>query len=97
MRLPRGLYGIADAGFGDPVALGMALGRAGVEVVQLRAKGVDRARVLAWARALRAALPDVILIANDDPTVAREAGLDGVHLGDDDPSIEESTVALYIK
>ena len=90
MRLPRGLYGIADAGFGDPVALGEALGRAGVAVVQLRAKGVDRARVLAWAQTLRQALPGVVLIANDDPTIARDAGLDGVHLGDDDPSIEEA-------
>lgn len=90
MRLPRGLYGIADAGFGDPVALGEALGRAGVAVVQLRAKGVERGRVLAWAQALRQALPGVVLIANDDPTIARDAGLDGVHLGDDDPSIEEA-------
>jgi thiamine-phosphate pyrophosphorylase len=90
MTLPAGLYGIADAGFGDPVALGTALGRAGVAVVQLRAKGVDRGRVLSWAQALRAALPDVVLIANDDPTIARDAGLDGVHLGDDDPSIEEA-------
>ena len=94
MTLPRGLYGIADAGFGDPVALGVALGGAGVEVVQLRAKGVERARVLAWARALRAALPDVVLIANDDPTIARDAGLDGVHLGDGDPSIEEARQIL---
>ena len=90
MTLPRGLYGIADAGFGDPVALGEALARAGVAVVQLRAKGVERARVLAWAQSLRSALPDVVLIANDDPTIARDAGLDGVHLGDDDPSIEEA-------
>ncbi len=88
MTLPRGLYGIADAGFGDPVELGVALGRAGVEVIQLRAKGVERGRVLAWAKALRAALPDVVLIANDDPTIARDARLDGVHLGDDDPSLE---------
>jgi thiamine-phosphate pyrophosphorylase len=90
VRLPRGLYGIADAGFGDPVALGTSLARAGVEVIQLRAKGVERARVLAWAEALRAALPEVVLIANDDPTVALDARLDGVHLGDDDPSIEEA-------
>jgi thiamine-phosphate diphosphorylase len=94
VRLPRGLYGIADAGFGDPVALGLALGRAGVAVIQLRAKGVERARVLAWAQGLRVALPDVILIANDDPTIARDAGLDGVHLGDDDPSIEEARAIL---
>jgi thiamine-phosphate pyrophosphorylase len=94
VRLPRGLYGIADAGFGDPVALGVSLAGAGVEVIQLRAKGVERGRVLAWARALRSALPDVVLIANDDPTVARDAGLDGVHLGDDDPTIEEARAIL---
>lgn len=94
MKLPRGLYGIADAGFGDPVALGTSLAAAGVEVIQLRAKGVARVRVLAWAEALRSALPDVVLIANDDPTIARDAALDGVHLGDDDPSIEEARAVL---
>jgi thiamine-phosphate pyrophosphorylase len=90
VRLPPGLYGIADAAFGDPVALGSLLAGAGVAVVQLRAKGVGRPRVLEWAEALRSALPDVVLVANDDPTIARDARLDGVHLGDDDPSVAEA-------
>ncbi len=94
MRLPPGLYAIADAGFGDPVALGLALGNAGVEVIQLRAKGEERGRVLAWAKALRAALPQVVLIANDDPTIARDAHFDGVHLGDDDPSVEAARAVV---
>jgi thiamine-phosphate pyrophosphorylase len=90
MMLPRGLYAIADSGFGDPVAFGVALGAAGVRVIQLRAKGAPRAQVLVWAKALRAALPQVVLIANDDPTIARDAGFDGVHLGDDDPSVGDA-------
>jgi thiamine-phosphate pyrophosphorylase len=94
LNLPRGLYGIADADFGDPVALGILLAGAGVPVVQLRAKGFPRARVLEWARALRTALPRTLLLVNDDPTIARDVGADGVHLGDDDPPVDEARAIL---
>ena len=56
-------------------------GAAGVQVIQLRAKGAPRARVLGWAKALRPGAAPVVLIANGDPTIARDAGFDGVHLG----------------
>ncbi|MCB9778265.1 MAG: thiamine phosphate synthase [Alphaproteobacteria bacterium] len=84
--LPAGLYGIADASFGDPVALGVALAAAGVGVVQLRCKGWptdDRRRA---ARALRAQLEGhaCLLVVNDDVDAAVAAGAHGVHLGQDD-------------
>lgn len=85
--LPRGLYGVADAGFGDPVRLGVALAEAGVRTVQLRAKGWSQAELRAAAQAL---LPELrargtLLIVNDDLRVAIEVGADGVHLGQEDP------------
>lgn len=80
----KGLYGIADAGFGDPVALGRHLVAGGACAVQLRCKGWTEAQMAAAARALlptcRAA--GVPLLVND---FAQLVGLvDGVHLGQDD-------------
>ncbi len=85
-RLPPGLYGIADAGFGDPVELGLALADAGCRVVQLRAKGWDTARLDDAARRLAGPLREraTLLIVNDRPDVARRAQAGGVHLGQDD-------------
>lgn len=86
MSLPPGLYAIADAGFGDPVQLGLALARGGARVVQLRAKGWSAAEVERSARAL---LPELrargcLLIINDHLEVAAATGADGVHLGQED-------------
>lgn len=80
----RGLYGIADAGFGDPVVLGQVLLEAGACAVQLRCKGWTTAQVAAALDALR---PDcrargVPLIVNDHAELAHLA--DGVHLGQGD-------------
>ncbi|MCP4808406.1 MAG: thiamine phosphate synthase [Proteobacteria bacterium] len=75
----RGLYGIADAGFGDPVALAHALAAGGACVVQVRCKDWPTDRV---ADALRRIHIDVPLLVNDHVELA---GLcDGVHLGQDD-------------
>lgn len=97
-RLPRGLYGIADAGFGDPVALGVALAEAGVAVVQIRAKDWSYEDLLAATREL---LPELrargaLLIVNDSLRVAAELGADGVHLGQEDPpwDLREARAAL---
>lgn len=84
--LPPGLYALADAGWGDPVDVGLALLEAGCRVVQLRAKGwttVDRtaaARALAGEAEARGAL----LVVNDDLEAASRAGAHGLHLGQDD-------------
>ncbi len=57
-----------------------------VDVLQLRAKDAARPAILDAARAARArcAAAGVLLIVNDDPRLARAAGADGVHLGQDD-------------
>lgn len=89
-RLPRGLYAIADAGFGEPVALGIALVEAGCRVVQLRAKGWSGDAVANAAEALLAVTrpAGALLIVNDHPKVAAEVGADGVHLGQEDPPFD---------
>ena len=64
---------------------------AGVKVVQLRMKDAPRAEVVAVARALRriTAGSETLLIVNDDPAAALEAGADGVHVGQTDMPVAE--------
>jgi thiamine-phosphate pyrophosphorylase len=75
---------MADAGFGDPVALGMDLLRGGVQVLQVRCKGWPESRVRQALIALAPACQQagVPLIVNDHPALADLA--DGVHLGQQD-------------
>jgi thiamine-phosphate pyrophosphorylase len=84
IRLPR-LYAVADAAFGDPVLLAKALFEGGVELVQVRHKGVS-ARIL--TDVVDAVLPmapaNARVIVNDRADVARISGAAGVHLGQED-------------
>ncbi|MDD5309984.1 MAG: thiamine phosphate synthase [Deltaproteobacteria bacterium] len=83
----------------DPVAgyeaCAAAAVRCGVRYLQLRMKGVPRDVFLAMARALRRTTfgSDTLLIVNDDVEVARDAGADGVHLGQDDLPLAEARLA----
>lgn len=88
MSLPPGLYGIADAGFGDPVAAGRLLLQGGVRVLQLRCKGWTGDRVASAARALAPLCrkADVPLILNDHPDLAAIG--DGVHVGQEDGPVD---------
>src|SRR5437763_11204697 len=62
--------------------------RGGVDIVQLRMKDASDAAILAGAeRFLR---HDVLLIINDRPDLAVAAGGDGVHVGQDDMSVDEA-------
>jgi thiamine-phosphate pyrophosphorylase len=58
----------------------------GVQVVQLRDKQLGDEELAAVANAARALCERIgaLLIVNDRPLVAREAGADGVHVGQDD-------------
>lgn len=58
----------------------------GVDVVQLREKGLDDRPLIGRARALRAlcAARGVPFIVNDRADIALEVGADGVHVGQDD-------------
>jgi thiamine-phosphate pyrophosphorylase len=63
----------------------------GVDVVQLRDKRLADEELVAVAHAARALCErlEVMLIVNDRPSVAREAGADGVHLGQDDAPVAD--------
>ncbi len=80
----QGLYGMADADFGDPVLQGEMLLRAGACAIQLRAKSWRQDQV---AQALERLHPlckqaGVPLIVNDRASLAHLA--DGLHLGQSD-------------
>jgi thiamine-phosphate pyrophosphorylase len=78
-------------GDGFDAALAAALGAGGrVAAFQLRLKGADDAAVLAWAARLAPICRDhdVAFILNDRADLAARAGADGVHLGQEDGSVE---------
>jgi thiamine-phosphate pyrophosphorylase len=63
----------------------------GVDIVQLRDKQLSDDELAAVANAARALCErlGVLLIVNDRPSVAYEAGADGVHVGQDDMAVED--------
>jgi thiamine-phosphate pyrophosphorylase len=75
--------------------LGPAL-EGGVDVFQLRAKDADDEQVLAAAQVARELCDaaGALLIVNDRPDLARLAGADGVHVGQDDASVAEAREQL---
>lgn len=88
------LYGILDLGYLSPdrlVPVGEAMIRGGVDLIQLRAKGRSHEEITAWARLLRPIFQgtDTLFIVNDDPEAARDAEVDGVHIGQDDGLVPE--------
>ena len=87
----RGLYGIADSGFGDPEAIAADLFEGGCRLVQVRCKGWAVDDVLRVSRAVvRRARPiGAIVIVNDHPEVAVEADAHGVHVGQLDSAVAE--------
>ena len=74
----------------DPVAgyaeCARAAVRAGVRIVQLRMKHASRTEIVREARVMReiTAGTETLFIVNDDPSIAAEAGADGVHVGQGD-------------
>ena len=89
------LYAILDLGYvaaEDAVIKTQALLAGGADLLQLRAKGVDREMVREVALKL---LPicreaEVPFILNDDPQLAAELDADGVHIGQDDGSLADA-------
>jgi thiamine-phosphate pyrophosphorylase len=95
----RGAYLIADRTHLAGDQLGPAVRAAldgGVRLVQYRDKSDDAERRLAEARTLATLCHDhgALLLVNDDPQLARDAGADGVHLGRDDLSVAEARALL---
>jgi thiamine-phosphate pyrophosphorylase len=84
--LPR-LYAIADASFGDPVALAEKLFAGGVRLLQIRNKKASSRELLQQVeRILSLAPADAHVLVNDRVDVALLAGAVGVHLGQTDLS-----------
>jgi thiamine-phosphate pyrophosphorylase len=63
----------------------------GVDIVQLREKHLPDDELVAVAKALQALCERIgaLLIVNDRPVVAREAGAGGVHVGQEDIPVDE--------
>jgi thiamine-phosphate pyrophosphorylase len=95
MRLvmPR-LYVILDAGLvrGPAQEIARQLLTAGVRLLQYRAKNVAAREVLETSRELAelARKEGTSFVVNDRPDLAYLAGADGVHVGQDDLSVEQA-------
>ncbi len=82
------LYGIVDMGYTKPeqvVPRTHALVDGGVNIIQLRAKGVALPQVKKWAVEMQAVCRErgVIFVLNDYPEMAAEIQADAVHVGQD--------------
>lgn len=90
MRLPDpiGIYALLDAGTLPAAELPGAareLAAGGIRVFQVRAKDLPAGPLLGLVRQVRESLPPAcVLLVNDRADVARLAGVDGVHVGDED-------------
>ena len=91
------LYGILDTGYVEPeqmLQVAEALLEGGVGVLQLRAKGYDCAGVIALVRehmphlVERCKVHGVPFVINDFAEAAVELQADGLHIGQDDGSLE---------
>jgi thiamine-phosphate pyrophosphorylase len=83
----RGLYAIVDGSAArPPLELVQAFLRGGAAVIQLRLKTLSARELYQVAREAVAACRQrgALLLVNDRPDVARAAGADGVHLGQED-------------
>jgi len=92
------LYFVCDArpGGKDPEDLLRAALSGGVDIVQLREKRLDRAEIERSASTFRRICDtySAPFIVNDDPDLARACDADGVHVGQDDGSVEEARALL---
>jgi len=70
--------------------------RGGVDVVQLREKALPASAQLKQARLMKTICRafDVPFIVNDEPELALDVGADGVHVGQDDASVERCRALL---
>lgn len=97
-REPAQLYLISplDVGGDFPQRLERALSAGDVAAFQFRIKDVDQHEAARLAEPLQAicAAHDVAFIVNDSISLAKRIGADGVHLGQEDGTVEEARSAL---
>jgi thiamine-phosphate pyrophosphorylase len=91
------LYAIVDTGICaarglDPRAIGDAFLRGGARLIQLRDKSAASAGRLSLADDLvrRAHAAGAAIVINDRADIARLSGADGVHVGQDDLTVDEA-------
>lgn len=97
--VPRGLYFAADTGLLDDARITdvtRAALEGGVALVQLRAKDRSQAEVTDLARRLAGICDEfeVPLLVNDLPEAALEAGVAGVHVGQEDVAVARAREML---
>src|SRR5215831_9864069 len=95
MGIDLRLYAIVDpeqAVGRDLAILARLVAQGGATLVQLRDKRSDTRVMVERARAIKAALAplDVPLLVNDRVDVALACGADGVHVGQDDMTVEDA-------
>ncbi|MCB1207334.1 MAG: thiamine phosphate synthase [Verrucomicrobiae bacterium] len=88
------LYGIVDLGYVEPSALIRVTAEmieGGIDVIQLRAKARSPDEVRQWSEWLLPVCREagVPFFVNDYPDIAASIGVDGVHVGQDDASMDE--------
>jgi thiamine-phosphate pyrophosphorylase len=92
------LYFVCDARPNgvDPEGLLRAALGGGVDVIQLREKQLGRKEIERAGSTFRrlADTYSALFIVNDDPDLARSCDADGVHVGQDDASVEEARAVL---
>ena len=97
-RPPCQLYLVSplDVGGDFPDRLKLVLTAAAVAAFQFRVKGIDQHEAARLAAPLRqiCADADVAFIVNDDVSLAKRIGADGVHLGQGDGDPREARLAL---
>jgi thiamine-phosphate pyrophosphorylase len=92
------LYFVCDARphGADPEPLLRAALGGGVDIIQLREKQLGRAEIERAAATFRRMADNysALFIINDDPDLARIVNADGVHVGQDDASVDEARATL---
>lgn len=85
-----------EVGGDFPDRLARALDAGPVAAFQFRVKGIDEHEAAALAAPLQAicAERDVAFIVNDSVSLAKRLGADGVHLGQEDGSVQEARERL---
>ncbi len=88
------LYGIVDLGYVAPTAVirvAAEMVEGGIDVIQLRAKDRGPGEILRWAESLQPLCREagVPFFVNDHAGIAAAVDADGVHVGQDDASMDE--------
>ena len=89
------LYGIADLGYLSPKHLEHVVEKmieGGIDVLQLRAKGVSEEQIESYARRLAAITEQagVPFIINDHPELVPSVGAQGAHVGQEDFEVSDA-------